>query len=200
MSNHEVTLTPEVQLYDVQVGDDHGRLGRGLLVVVVPLAPQPLGLVPHLQQVLVVLHHHRVLVELAVQVGLGAAPRVRYAEREERLAGGRRHVHAPRVRVLALGRHDALERLRELQVHVHVVLAAHHLQRLDRRHAVRPFQRPDVAGTAAAAAAAADAHRRLHQLQNETRGKTQNKRNYSEPAGVGVGRGFGCGVAGSEKV
>lgn len=35
----------------------------------------------------------RVLIELAVQIGFRAAPRVRYPEGEERLTSRRRHVH-----------------------------------------------------------------------------------------------------------
>lgn len=103
-------VTPEVELDDVEVGDHHRRLGRGLLVVVEPLAAQPLGFVPHLQQIAVVLDHHGVLVELAVQVGLGAAPAVRDPEGEVRsrvvraagAAPARRHVHATWVAVLTL--------------------------------------------------------------------------------------------------
>ena len=40
---------PEVELDDVDVGDADRRLRHSLLVVVVPLAPQPLRLVPHLR-------------------------------------------------------------------------------------------------------------------------------------------------------
>ena len=40
---------PEVEFDDVNVGDADGGLGDALLVVVVPLAPQPLRLVPHLR-------------------------------------------------------------------------------------------------------------------------------------------------------
>ena len=39
---------PEVELDDVDVGDADRRLRHSLLVVVVPLAAQPLCLVPHL--------------------------------------------------------------------------------------------------------------------------------------------------------
>ena len=41
-------LTSEVELDDLEVGDDHRRLGGRLLVVVVPFAAQTLGLVPDL--------------------------------------------------------------------------------------------------------------------------------------------------------
>jgi hypothetical protein len=103
-------VAAEVELDDVEVGDHHRRLGGRFLVVVEPLAAQPLRLVPNLEQIPVVLDHHRVLVELAVQVGLGAAPAVRDPEREvrprvvraARAAPARRHVHAPRVAVLTL--------------------------------------------------------------------------------------------------
>lgn len=79
-----------------------------------------------------------------MQVGLGAAPRVRYPEGKERLSRRGRDVHAPRIAVLTFRRHDALKRMGEGQVHVHVVFAAHHLQGLDRRHSFRPIQRPYV--------------------------------------------------------
>ena len=67
------SLTPEVQLHHLKVRDPDGGLGDALLVVVVPLAPQPLGLIPHLNQVLVVLDHDVVLVELPVHIRLGSA-------------------------------------------------------------------------------------------------------------------------------
>ena len=63
--------TSEVELDDFQIADDHRRLGGRLLVIVVPLAAEPFGLVPHLDQLLVVLDHHRVLVELALGVRFG---------------------------------------------------------------------------------------------------------------------------------
>ena len=65
--------TSEVELDHLEVRDPDGRLGDSLLVVVVPLAPQPLGLVPNLNEVLVILNHDVVLVKLAVHVGLGPA-------------------------------------------------------------------------------------------------------------------------------
>ena len=64
--------TSEVELDHLEVGDSDGRLGDPLLVVVVPLAAEPLGLVPHLDQVLVVLDHDVVLVKLSIHVWLGA--------------------------------------------------------------------------------------------------------------------------------
>ena len=66
-------LTSEVELDHLEVGDSDGRLGDPLLVVVVPLAAQPLGLVPDLDEVLVVLNHDVVLVKLPVHVGLRPA-------------------------------------------------------------------------------------------------------------------------------
>ena len=71
-----MSFTSEVELNNLEVRDPNGRLGDSLLVVVVPLAPQPLGLVPHLDEVLVVLNHDVVLVKLAVHVGLGPALQV----------------------------------------------------------------------------------------------------------------------------
>jgi len=103
-------VSSEVKLDDVEVGDHHGRLGGCLLVVVEPLAAQSFGLIPHLEQVAVVLDHHRVLVELTVQIWLGAAPPVSDPEGEvrprvvgaARTAPSGRHVHASGVTVLTL--------------------------------------------------------------------------------------------------
>lgn len=75
--NRKGARTSEVQLYHVEVRDNHRRLRRGFLVIVEPFAPQPLSLVPNLQQVLVVLHDHRVLVKLPVHVRLRSASDVR---------------------------------------------------------------------------------------------------------------------------
>lgn len=119
--------TSEVQLDNVEVGDDHRRLRGSFLVVVEPFAAQPFRLIPHLQQILIVLHDDGVLVELSVQVGLGAASRVRYTEGEERLPRRGRYVHAPGIAVLTFRRHYPLERMGKRQVHVHVVFAAHYL-------------------------------------------------------------------------
>ena len=71
-----MSFTSEVELNNLEVRDPDGRLGDSLLVVVVPLAAQPLGLVPHLDEVLVILNHDVVLVKLAVHVGLGPALQV----------------------------------------------------------------------------------------------------------------------------
>lgn len=90
-------LTSKIQLNDVKVGDDHGRFRRRLFIVVEPFAPQPLRLIPHFQQIFIVLNYDRVLVELAVQIGFRAAPRVRYPEGEERLTCRWRHVHASEI-------------------------------------------------------------------------------------------------------
>ena len=68
-----VVLTSEIQLHHLQVRHSDGRLGDPLLVVVVPLAPESLGLVPDLDEVLVVLDHDVVLVKLSVHVGLRPA-------------------------------------------------------------------------------------------------------------------------------
>ena len=68
--------TSEVELDHLEVRDPDGRLGDPLLVVVVPLAPEPLGLVPDLNEVLVILDHDVVLVKLAVHVRLGPALQV----------------------------------------------------------------------------------------------------------------------------
>ena len=68
--------TSEVELDNLEVWDPDGRLGDPLLVVVVPLAPEPLGLVPDLDEVLVILDHDVVLVKLAVHVRLGPALQV----------------------------------------------------------------------------------------------------------------------------
>lgn len=70
---------------------------------------------------------------------------VGYPEGEEGLAGGWRHVDASWVRVLTLGRDNALEGLRKREVDVHVVFSAHHFQGLNGRHALWPLQRPNVA-------------------------------------------------------
>lgn len=48
----------EVQLDHIQVSNDHWGLRGSFLIVVEPLAAQSLCLIPHLQQVLVVLHDH----------------------------------------------------------------------------------------------------------------------------------------------
>lgn len=69
-------FTSEVELDHLEVRDPDGGLGDPLLVVVVPLAPQPLGLVPDLDEVLVILDHDVVLVKLAVHVRLGPALQV----------------------------------------------------------------------------------------------------------------------------
>ena len=71
-----MSFTSEVELNHLEVRDPDGRLGDSLLVVVVPLAAQPLGLVPDLDEVLVILNHDVVLVKLAVHVGLGPALQV----------------------------------------------------------------------------------------------------------------------------
>lgn len=70
---------------------------------------------------------------------------VGYPEGEERLAGGRWHVDAPWVRVLAFGRDNSLEGLRKREVDIHVVFSAHHFQGLDGWHAVWSLQWPNVA-------------------------------------------------------
>ena len=66
-------FTSEIELDNLNVRDSDGRFGDPLLVVVVPLAPEPLCLVPHLYEVLVVLDDDVVLIELAIHVWLGAA-------------------------------------------------------------------------------------------------------------------------------
>lgn len=115
-------IATEVQLNDVQVRDDHRRFRGSLLVVVEPLAAQSFRLVPHLQQILVVLHDHlellggtsvsvssdnqltlahRILVELSIQVGLRATPGIGYAEGVEGLLAGRLDVDTALVTVLS---------------------------------------------------------------------------------------------------
>lgn len=119
--------TSEVELDNIQIRDDHRRFGGSLLVVVEPFTSQPLRLVPHFQQILIVLHNDRVFVELAVQIWLSSASSVRYSEGEERLARRRRNVHTPGIAVLTFGRHYSFERMGKRQMHVHVVFPAHYL-------------------------------------------------------------------------
>ena len=64
-------FTSEVEFDDFQVADDHRRFGGRLLVIVVPLAAKSFSLVPHLYQLFIILHYHRVLVELALGVRFG---------------------------------------------------------------------------------------------------------------------------------
>lgn len=151
LRNGEKSLTSKVELDDVEVSDDHGRLRGRLLVIIKPFTPKSLRLIPHFQQVFVVLHNHCVLVKLSVEIGFGPASSVCNSKREKRPSRRRSNVHAPRVTVLTLGKHYSLERMGERKVNVHVVLSAHHFQRLDLRHAFGPLQRPDVSATAAAA-------------------------------------------------
>ncbi len=137
-------LTLEVELDDFEVGDDHGRLGSRLLVVGEPLAPQPLGLVPGLDEVRVVLDDDRVLVEPSVEVRLRAARLVVDVEAVVLASRVRADVDAVPVPVLALAEHEALERARELDPHAHVRLAAHDLEVLDLRHVRRPLRVPQL--------------------------------------------------------
>ena len=65
-----------------------------LLVIVVPLAPQPLGFVPDLDEVLVVLNDDGVLVELSVEIGPRSAPVVLDLELVLALSALRLHVNA----------------------------------------------------------------------------------------------------------
>lgn len=86
---------------------------------------------------------HCVLIKLSIEVRLGATPGVGYPEGEECLARRRRNIDTARVGVLSLRRDYPLKGLSETEVDVHVVLPAHHLQRLDGRHPLRPLQGPD---------------------------------------------------------
>ena len=61
---------------------------------ILPFAAQPLGLVPDLDEVLIVLYDDVVLVELSVEVRLGAALVVHNVELVLRLAGLGLHVYA----------------------------------------------------------------------------------------------------------
>ena len=65
-------LTPEVKLHHLKVGHPDRGLGDALLVVIVPLAPQPLRLIPDLNQVLVILDHNVVFIKLAIHVWLSS--------------------------------------------------------------------------------------------------------------------------------
>ena len=66
-------LTSEIKLHHFNIGNSNGRFGDSLFVVVVPFASQPFGLIPDLNQILVVLNDDIVLVEAAVQVRLRTA-------------------------------------------------------------------------------------------------------------------------------
>lgn len=52
------------------------------------------------------------------------------------------------VLCLTLRADDALERIGERHVHVHVIFSAHYLQRIDARHAVGPVERPQLVAAA----------------------------------------------------
>lgn len=91
---------------------------------------------------------HRVLVELSIEVRLRATPRVGDAELEEGLLARGLDVNASLVAVLSLRADDAFERLREGQVDVHMVLAAHDLQRCDAGHSLGSVQRPQFVAAA----------------------------------------------------
>lgn len=70
---HYVLLTPEVELNHLEIGDSNWWLGNALFVIIVPFATQSFGLIPNLDQVLVVLDNNVVLVESAIQIGFGSA-------------------------------------------------------------------------------------------------------------------------------
>ncbi len=142
MISIEIICTSEIELDDFEVGDDHGRLGGRLLVVVVPLAAEPFGLVPDFDELLVVLDDDRVLVELALGVRLGPAPVVDDGEAEIGPARLGVDVDAIVLAELALGEDQSGEGLVERQLHFHVILGAHDFQVLNLRQVNRSLLLP----------------------------------------------------------
>jgi len=140
--NRKRKFTSEVELDDFEIGDDHGRFGGRLLVVVVPLAAEPLGLVPDLDQLLVVLDDDRVLVEFALGVRLGPAAVVDDGEAEVGPARFRVDVDAIVLAELALGEDQTGERFVEGQLHFHVILGAHDFEILNLRQVNRSLLLP----------------------------------------------------------
>ena len=63
--------TSEVEFDDFEIADDHWRFSGCFLVIVVPFAAESFGFVPDFYELLVVLDHHRVLVEFALGVRFG---------------------------------------------------------------------------------------------------------------------------------
>lgn len=95
-----ILCTSKIQLNNIQVSDNHWRFWSSFLIVIEPLASQPFSLIPNFQQIFVILHHNRIFIELSVQIWFCAATSISNAEREERLAGRRRNVHASWITVL----------------------------------------------------------------------------------------------------
>ena len=137
-------LTSEVELNDFDVRDPDGRFGDTLLVVIVPLTPQPLRLVPHLNEVLVILDYNVVLVKAAVEVGLGPALVVHDVKLVDGPAGLRCDVDTVVLVDSTLAEDDPVEGPVEGQGHFHVALAAHDVKVLDVGHVARPLRLPQV--------------------------------------------------------
>uniref|UniRef100_A0A2M4D382 Putative secreted protein n=1 Tax=Anopheles darlingi TaxID=43151 RepID=A0A2M4D382_ANODA len=141
-------VTGKVGPYHVQHIDRERPERDRFLVLIVPGAAQLPGLIPHLLHLRIVLQHDDVLeVRAGVGVGTGVSvvqDVVRVAGRTalvdtdveagRRLAEPGRQMNAVDVAVVALGEDDAEEGLVELDVHLHALLFALHVQRHDLGH------------------------------------------------------------------
>lgn len=157
-------LHPTTDVVSGKIGPDHVQHvdrerteSDGLLVLIVPRAPELPGLVPDLLHLRVVLDDDDVL-EVRAGTGIGSVavqPVLRVAGRAARVyadleiyrspaqAGGQ--VHAVSVTVMALAEHDPVERFVETQEHLHRVLLALDVQRHDLGHVRGRAVRPRVA-------------------------------------------------------
>ena len=142
-------ITGEISTDDVEHVDGERSEGDGFFVLVVPRASQFPGLVPDLLDLRVELDDDGVLeegartglrsvsVESVLRVAAGAARVDAHVERGRRPSQTGRQMDAVDVGVVTLAEDDSVERLVELNRHLHQILLALDVKGNDARHVVR---------------------------------------------------------------